>query len=117
MGLDERGLEALALAVRWGEDADLAFEAIALEEKRGQRKKRVSPEWSSTAKPGEKIIREFTCKACGKLVQVTKPRDKRSKFCSEKCRDWYWKDKYLSDPIDGAGTKNKRKRKRKAPSL
>ena len=32
-----------------------------------------------------KIIREFNCQECGKLVQVTNKRDRRTRNCSNKC--------------------------------
>ena len=31
------------------------------------------------------IIREFHCQICGKLVQVTNPKDRRTKNCSNEC--------------------------------
>ncbi len=33
----------------------------------------------------KKIIREFNCQICGKLVQVMNKNDKRTKNCSKKC--------------------------------
>jgi len=33
----------------------------------------------------KEIIREFHCQICGKLVQVTNPKDRRTKNCSNEC--------------------------------
>lgn len=33
----------------------------------------------------KKIIREFNCQVCGKLVQIVDKNDKRTKNCSKKC--------------------------------
>lgn len=149
--MDERGLKALSLAVRYGKDADLAFKAIALEEKRYPQDGRSYNQAGAEAicdecgktfiareakqrfcspacknkyhhhkrhdvvhrpSPGKPILREFRCKNCGDLVRVTDRRDRRKKFCTQTCQDYYWKDRYLNDEQDSRGTKNKRRRKR-----
>ena len=33
----------------------------------------------------KEIIREFHCQICGKLVQITNPKDRRTKNCSNEC--------------------------------
>lgn len=50
-------------------------------------KKRQQPQ----AKPGEKILRVFLCCKCHKMVTVTNPKDRRTKFCSPRCEKLYWK--------------------------
>lgn len=34
---------------------------------------------------------EFTCAKCGRLVQVTDWRDKRTRFCSKECEKRFWR--------------------------
>lgn len=36
-------------------------------------------------KDGVPVLREFTCKNCGRLVRVTERSDRRSSFCSVVC--------------------------------
>ena len=40
---------------------------------------------------GAPVLRSFLCARCGKLVVVTDPSDKRSRFCSGRCERLYWK--------------------------
>lgn len=75
--MDERGLKALSLAVRYGEDADLAFEAIALEEKRELK------DFAQSLQKGETAI----CNECG--CEFTK-KTIRQRFCSPKCHRKYY---------------------------
>lgn len=46
---------------------------------------------------GVTIIREFSCKQCGKTVLVWESSDKRTVFCSKACEVNYWKHGYLKD--------------------
>lgn len=39
----------------------------------------------------ERVPRKFACARCGKEVTVSKPNDKRTRFCSERCEKLYWK--------------------------
>ncbi|WP_276837095.1 hypothetical protein [Megasphaera stantonii] len=36
-------------------------------------------------------LRSFHCIKCGRLVRVTEPTDRRTKFCSAHCERLYWK--------------------------
>ncbi|HJF84337.1 MAG TPA: hypothetical protein K8V65_01540 [Megamonas hypermegale] len=40
---------------------------------------------------GAKVLREFRCCKCDKLVLVISKNDKRRKFCSPHCEKLYWK--------------------------
>ena len=40
---------------------------------------------------GDKVLREFRCNKCHKLVLVTSEKDRRRKFCSPHCEKLYWK--------------------------
>ena len=37
------------------------------------------------------VLRTFQCLRCGTVVHVTRPSDKRMKFCSSRCERLYWK--------------------------
>ena len=38
----------------------------------------------------KEALRTFRCLKCGKLVRVTEPKDKRTTFCSQACREkWF----------------------------
>ena len=37
------------------------------------------------------VLRTFRCIKCGRLVRVTEPTDRRTKFCSSHCERLYWK--------------------------
>lgn len=40
---------------------------------------------------GAPVLWSFSCVKCGKLVRVTSPNDRRTKFCSRRCEKLYWK--------------------------
>ena len=42
---------------------------------------------------GDKIIREFECKHCGKTVRVVEARDRRTVFCCATCERNFWRHK------------------------
>lgn len=48
---------------------------------------------------GEKEIRRFNCVKCGKVVRVTSPDDRRTKFCSRRCEKRYWRHSKSVQPI------------------
>lgn len=41
--------------------------------------------------PNKPAIRQFKCKHCGEEVRVTETNDLRTKFCSQRCENLYWK--------------------------
>lgn len=41
--------------------------------------------------PHKQALRIFTCKHCGEEVRVTEENDMRTKFCSQRCENLYWK--------------------------
>lgn len=41
--------------------------------------------------PNKPAIRVFLCKHCGEEVRVTEELDMRTKFCSQRCENLYWK--------------------------
>ena len=41
--------------------------------------------------PHKPALRIFTCKHCGEEVRVTEENDMRTKFCSQRCENLYWK--------------------------
>lgn len=41
--------------------------------------------------PNKPAIRQFKCKHCGEEVRVTETNDLRTKFCSRRCENLYWK--------------------------
>ena len=41
--------------------------------------------------PGDKIVREFTCRCCGRLVDVVDKKDQRETYCSAQCERSYWR--------------------------
>lgn len=41
--------------------------------------------------PNKPALRSFKCKHCGVEVRVTEENDLRTKFCSQRCENLYWK--------------------------
>lgn len=39
------------------------------------------------------IERELSCGFCGKFVRVTERKDRRFKYCSQKCEKQYWRER------------------------
>ena len=47
--------------------------------------------WKHSKKVSSVVIRRaFQCRNCGTLVEITEPKDKRTTFCSQACREkWF----------------------------
>ena len=47
--------------------------------------------WKHSKKVSSVVIRRsFQCRNCGTFVEVTEPKDKRTTFCSQACREkWF----------------------------